>query len=100
MDTDWVALNKRLERLERGNQRLKALLLGMTALAVGCGATTTVANYGTLRSHTIEVFTADEKAQVLVLDRDSKGGQIVIKDNAGKARVRIDVDGVHALAKE
>lgn len=95
MDPTVTELTARLERLERSNRRLKAVLVGLGLVGVGCGATTTVANYGTVRAHTVEVFTPAEDGHLLLLGRDAKGGRLELVRTDGKPGLVIDVDGVH-----
>ena len=95
MDTEIAALSARLERVERSNRRLKALLFGLAIVGLGCGASTTVANYKTVRAHGIEVFDAGEAGSVLTLGRDASGGRIELKDTKGEVALVIDVTGVH-----
>lgn len=94
MDAEIAALTDRLDRLERSNRVLRTLLFGAAMLAVGCGAST-VANYKTVRSHGIEVFSPDENGSVLTLGRDGKGGRLELKDAAGAVKWVLDVDGLH-----
>lgn len=95
MDRDIEALSARLERVERSNRVLRAVLIAVGLVGVGCGATTTVANYGTVRAHTLEVFAAGETGDVLTLGRDARGGRVELKSAAGEVALVIDVDGVH-----
>lgn len=86
-------LTRRLDRLERSNHRLKFSLLGVGAIAFGCGAGTT-AQFKKATSHHLAIFGAEEKGEVVTLSRTQGGGQIVVRDAAGKARVSIDGSGV------
>lgn len=91
--SDSAEIRERLDRLECSNRRMKLGALGVALLAFACGAGTT-AQYAKLTSHHLAVFGSGEKGEVVTLSRSAKGGQIVVRDAAGKARVTIDADGV------
>ena len=92
--SDLDALTARIQRLETQNRRLQQVLLAGAVLLIGCGAATTTANYGHLSSHTIAVFGANEQGEAISLGRTAAGGQLILRDAAGKTRVTLDVDGL------
>ncbi|TNE91785.1 MAG: hypothetical protein EP330_04075 [Deltaproteobacteria bacterium] len=100
MNTALDELHDRLDQLERSNRRLKAVLFAVAVAVVGCGASTTTANYKTVRAHHVEVFAAGESGNVLTLGREPRGGQLAIKDAAGTVVWVLDVDGLRRVGAE